>query len=275
LYRRPLYLAKMTLRKILLQAEDGARAEVYTQGAHVASWIPAGGHERLFLSATSEFREGAAIRGGIPVIFPQFATLGLLPKHGFARALEWTLVEPHVFRLTDSARTRAVWKHPFSADLRVHLRGNSLAVSLKVTNTGSNDFYFTAALHTYLRVNDLSAVRLHGLGGVRYVDKTQAGAEAIQPHGDMQIEGETDRVYIDASHPVAVREPGRVTIVTTKGFSDVVIWNPGPGASASMPDLEVGGEQHMLCVEAAVVDSPVELAPGESWAGEQRLEAAE
>jgi glucose-6-phosphate 1-epimerase len=265
----------MTLRKIVLQAEDGGRAEVYTQGAHVASWIPAGGDERLFLSAASEFREGVAIRGGIPVIFPQFATLGLLPKHGFARTLEWTLVEPHVFRLTDSARTRAVWKHPFSADLRVNLRGRRLEVSLTVTNTGSNDFYFTAALHTYLRVNDLSAVRLRGLGGVRYVDKTRAGAEATQPDGDLRIEGETDRVYMNAPHPVEVREPGRVTIVTATGFSDVVVWNPGPGASASMPDLEPGGDQHMLCVEAGVIDSPVELAPGESWAGAQRLEAAE
>ena len=62
------------LPKIVLEAPDGARAELYLHGAHVTAWTPAGaGDERLFLSAASEFRADAAIRGGVPVIFPQFA----------------------------------------------------------------------------------------------------------------------------------------------------------------------------------------------------------
>src|SRR5688572_25010680 len=81
------------LPKIVVEAPDGARAELYLHGAHVTSWRPAGaGGERLFLSAASEFRTDAAIRGGVPVIFPQFAGRGPLPKHGFARTAEWTLV---------------------------------------------------------------------------------------------------------------------------------------------------------------------------------------
>ena len=67
------------------------RLKIYLHGAHVTSWVPAGGDERLFLSQKSEFRPGAAIRGGVPVIFPQFGGLGTLPKHGFARTLPWDL----------------------------------------------------------------------------------------------------------------------------------------------------------------------------------------
>ncbi|MES2106056.1 MAG: D-hexose-6-phosphate mutarotase, partial [Pseudomonadota bacterium] len=65
--------------QLILRAQDGAQAGITAHGAHVCSWIPAAGKEQLFLSKTSEFRDGAAIRGGVPVIFPQFAGLGSLP----------------------------------------------------------------------------------------------------------------------------------------------------------------------------------------------------
>src|SRR5512139_4252652 len=79
------------LPKLTLVAPDGARAEVYLYGAHVVSWVPAGGQERLFLSRTSAFRAGAPIRGGVPVVFPQFGALGPLPLHGLVRLMVWEL----------------------------------------------------------------------------------------------------------------------------------------------------------------------------------------
>ena len=81
------------LPKLVLVAADGARAEIYLHGAHVTSWVPAGARDdRLFLSATSRFGEGEAIRGGVPVCFPQFADQGALAPHGFVRTTAWTLV---------------------------------------------------------------------------------------------------------------------------------------------------------------------------------------
>src|SRR3972149_3038966 len=77
--------------KVCLVSADGAQVEVYLHGGHVTSWIPSGGDERLFLSQKSEFRPGAAIRGGAPIIFPQFGSLGTLSNHGFARMLPWEL----------------------------------------------------------------------------------------------------------------------------------------------------------------------------------------
>ena len=49
---------------------DGASALVALHGAHVLSWIPADGRERLFLSERATFDGQAAIRGGIPLVFP-------------------------------------------------------------------------------------------------------------------------------------------------------------------------------------------------------------
>lgn len=106
------------LPRLLLHTADGAHAEIYLHGAHVASWVPAGDEERLYVSELAEFRPGAAIRGGIPVIFPQFSGRGPLPRHGFARVTSWELAAVETtaqgitsahFRLQASAATRQLW----------------------------------------------------------------------------------------------------------------------------------------------------------------------
>ena len=81
-------LGKGELPVATLTHESGATAEVYILGAHVTSWKTSDGVERLFVSSASAFTRGAAIRGGIPVCWPQFSGRGALPKHGFARTSE-------------------------------------------------------------------------------------------------------------------------------------------------------------------------------------------
>ncbi|HEX5871641.1 MAG TPA: hypothetical protein VFY65_14540, partial [Longimicrobium sp.] len=79
--------------KLRLTHASGGTAEVYLHGAHVASWVPAGGSEAMFLSRAATLAPGEAIRGGVPVIFPQFASRGPLAKHGFARVQPWKRVD--------------------------------------------------------------------------------------------------------------------------------------------------------------------------------------
>ena len=259
----------MTLEKTVLNGANGGRAEIYRHGAHVVSWLDSSGDERLFLSGLSEFRPGAAIRGGIPVIFPQFSTLGPLPKHGFARTSEWERLSPEIYRLSDTAATRAIWPHPFTAELRVRVGGDTLDVRLSVHNTGQEEFSFTAALHTYVRVNDVAEVRVHGLARSRYRDTASGGVQRVQRHGQLSVVGEVDRVYLQVDGPVEVHEAGRVTRSTMTGFRDVVIWNPGP--SATLADMDPGGFQRMVCVEAAMIGAPVRLVASEGWTGSQTL----
>jgi glucose-6-phosphate 1-epimerase len=78
-----------------LTAPDGAQLTVCAHGGHVLGWTPAGGRPRLWLSPSTGCGPGLAIRGGIPVIFPQFASRGPLPKHGLARNRGWQVVESY------------------------------------------------------------------------------------------------------------------------------------------------------------------------------------
>jgi glucose-6-phosphate 1-epimerase len=269
---------------VALRAADGAAAEIYLDGAHVTSWRPAlDDDERLFLSARSEFRTGAAIRGGIPVIFPQFSEEGPLPRHGFARTARWRLEdvrrtdEGHALAtlvLTDSADSHAVWDAEFQVTLTVLVGAERLVSAFEVENTGAAPFSFTCALHTYLRVHDVAQVEVVGLQGHRYRDNADRTRLRTDDEPMVRITGELDRVYVGAPPAVLVREPRRALRVEARGFPDVVLWNPGRKRAAALPDMEPDGERVMLCVEAAVVQSPITLASGGRWRGSQTLDAA-
>lgn len=109
---------------VRLRHPSGAGAEAYLHGAHVTSWTTPAGEELLFVSRQSHFAAGRPIRGGIPVIFPQFGP-GALPQHGFARISEW-----HVRRagqtdagvsvtlgLAQTPETLALWPYHFDLEL--------------------------------------------------------------------------------------------------------------------------------------------------------------
>src|SRR3546814_1485198 len=63
------------------------------------------------------------------------------------------------FALHDDPATRAIWPHPFAAELSVTIFGDTLETALLIRNTGDAPFTFTAALHSYLRVTDVGTVR--------------------------------------------------------------------------------------------------------------------
>src|SRR5882757_5214985 len=70
---------------------EWSSAEIYLHGAHVAGFQKRNEPPLLFLSEVSQFAEGKAIRGGIPIILPWFGAREGLPAHGFARTRTWEL----------------------------------------------------------------------------------------------------------------------------------------------------------------------------------------
>lgn len=264
------------LPRIHLSHDSGGTAEVYPYGAHVTSWVPAGGMEALFLSRAAWFEPGTAIRGGVPVIFPQFAGMGPLPKHGFARTQSWERADAGGgtsvrLRLRDSEETRGIWPHAFSAELTVELGDDWLSIGLAIENTGAQPIDFTAALHTYLRVGDVRQASIEGLRGIRYREK---GRERVDEEGELTISGEVDRIYLNTPPELRVHDRAnrRTFGVQASGFADIVVWNPWAAATARLPDMEDDEYLEMICVEAAQVGSPIHLDPGERWSGMQRLQ---
>lgn len=264
-----------------LRSPSGAQATVLLHGAHLVSWQPAGDEEQLYLSPAAVLDGSAPVRGGVPVIFPQFNQQGPLPKHGFARDHAWTLQEAivrgeHAFAvltLSDNEATRALWPHAFTLELTISIDSHRLDMELAVLNNGEMPFEFQAALHTYLATTDVRRAQLEGLIGQNYQDSVldQPRQQWIDV---VTVAQEIDRIYWQAPTELTLREMGRRLAIVSRGFEDCVVWNPGPELSARIPDLPDDGWLAMLCVEAAQIGNPVRLASGEEWAAIQSLVVA-
>jgi glucose-6-phosphate 1-epimerase len=251
-------------------------AEIQLQGAHTTSWIPAGRSEMLFVSPAAVFAPGASIRGGVPIAFPQFAELGLLPMHGFAHVAPWAWTAASdngvMLTLQDSEWSRSLWPHRFVAEVEVELDAGALSVAFRVRNADDRPLAWSGTLHTFLALRSRETA-IRGLGPGRFLDRGSDGRLIEDPADVVGVPGHTDRAYLDAG-PVAMVDDGeRRLLVAKDGFRDTVVWNPGPETSSRFPDLRPDDHQRFVCVEAAEV-RPVTVAPGAHWEGRQTLTIA-
>jgi glucose-6-phosphate 1-epimerase len=275
--RKPEHITFGQLSAVRITSADGAQAVITLFGAHVVSWTTAGGEEQLFCSSRSVLDGSKAIRGGIPLIFPQFSERGKGMRHGFARVSEWRLLNAGhegaagfaEFALDCGDRLGAPWPHDFSLLFRVAVEGDSLDLSLQVRNTGQSPFAFSSALHSYLAVADIAKARVDGLQNLRYSDQTLPGTpEGKQENAELACTNTLDRIYFDSPANLALRDGEKELALHQEGFVDAVVWNPGPNAGlADMADEEY---RRFICIEPACIE-PVSLQPGGEWQGRHRI----
>jgi len=270
--------------RVKLALPSGESAEVLLYGATVISW-KAGGEERLFLSEKALLDGSKPVRGGIPLVFPVFGKstdgpTSSLPQHGFARTSKW-----YVMGKIDESETsvqvdfglgpenltvdvRKQWPFDFGLIYSIVLSKNSLATKMLVRNEGGQSFDFNTLFHTYLRVPDVTTVKVEGLKGVSYKDKVQKGAEATEERDQLTIASEVDRVYANVPGTVAVKtEDKTLYTIERSNLEDVVVWNPWE-ASANIGDFgPADGYKNMLCIEAGAVSKWHTLEPQSVWEG--------
>ncbi|KAJ1986764.1 hypothetical protein H4R33_003179 [Dimargaris cristalligena] len=269
--------------KVVLKHVSGATCEVRTLGATVTSWVVQD-RERLFLSQKAVLNGTKAIRGGIPLVFPQFGQGPLMPgQHGFARNLVWeyqgvTRADPEevmvCFRLRDSAATRASgWAHAFKLSYLVTLTATTLGTHLAVTNIDKTAFRFTPLLHTYFATPDIKEVKIRGLQGLNYTDKTADNAVVYEDRAALTFDGEVDRIYHGTPDQllVVVSPPLDVIEVKSINFRDTVVWNPWIEKAQAMSDFADDEYRHMFCVESGSVHEAVSLSPSQTWEAGQVL----
>ena len=261
-----------------------AKALISIHAGQVLSYQPAGEAEDvMFLSAKAYYQGGKAIKGGAPICWPWFGAdpegKGR-PGHGFVRNRGWNVVATEALAngdikvtvgLDDTPETQAIWPHAFSLRQEIVI-GGSLNLSLITRNTGKEKFTITQAFHTYFKVGDISRAKVLGLAGCDYLDKAGGGNTQKHQTGDVTIDAEVDRIYLNVGNTLTIDDAAlnRRIQITSQGSKTAVVWNPWEKIAKDMADLEDHDYQRLLCVETTnAADDVREVAPG----GECRLTA--
>ncbi|MCO5606822.1 hypothetical protein L7F22_061025 [Adiantum nelumboides] len=259
--------------------------KIYLYGGQVTSWKNVHGDELLFMSSKAMFKPPKAIRGGIPICFPQFSNLGSLEAHGFARNRFWTIdpnpPPPPVNGITTyidlilkpSELDMKIWPHSFEFRLRVALGVSNLTLTSRIRNTDEKPFSFTFAMHTYFSVSDISEVRVEGLETLDYFDNLQNRTRFTEQGDALTFDGEVDRIYLSTPTKIAIidHEKKRTFVLRKEGLPDAVVWNPWDKKSRTITDLGDEDYKSMVCVEAAAIEKPISLKRGEEWRGRQEI----
>ena len=237
---------------------DSADAKIAFVGAHVFEYKRKKEKSILWLSETSDFELGKAIRGGIPICWPSFGMNNPnLPQHGFARLYLWKLLDTKeidanttqvMFTLNDTKESRDMFNYKFRLELKVTI-SDKLTMELKTTNLDKTSFKFTQAFHSYFQVSDISNVHVKGLDKKPYLNALIS--EISVQNGDIKFKEEVDRVYQEVDNKILLIDKERTTSIINEGSSSVVVWNPWVDKCARMSAMKDDAYKEFVCIESA------------------------
>ena len=178
-------------------------------------------------------------RGGVPILFPQFADTGPLPKHGLVRNVLWQPEGDSAYTLHIAATDYPAWPHACALRVAFHAVPDGLRIVFTVTNTGTSAFTWTGGLHPYFAVADLQASRLEGLAGVGVRDRYDATVTHQTADALTWTDQVCERLYASAP-PLLLCDGVRTLCLRTGGFDQWMVWNPGVAGAKALADLPDG-----------------------------------
>jgi glucose-6-phosphate 1-epimerase len=237
-------------------------------------------------------KEGHPIRGGIPILFPQFAKDGSttqgsnastrLPKHGFARQVFWrsTLSHPQQDAAINCSAVRHCvdarwvgyghaydWPYRCELSVKAELYDTAFEHTLTVRNLDCREFSYTGGIHPYWRVFDISRVLVEFSGSMRVVNRLTGERRLLMPREPLKISEQGCELLLTAasgSDNMAWLSDGAFRLkLNVSGYCDWVLWSPGEAGAQALTDLPRGGWREFVCLEPVCLSTPQHLCPGE------------
>jgi len=232
-------------------------------GGQVLSWQPSGQQKVFWLSNTSQYSSGKAIRGGVPLCWPWFGgevkltngELNQLSNNVFARKklcdiadIEVSASSVKITLVLTGENSSPYWLPAFELKQTL-LFDESFHQTLTMTNQSNKTVEYTGALHSYFCVGNPQKTDIPMLNDVLYDDKVNSCNK--QKSVLKNCMGPIDRIYHNNDSMFIIdHEWQRKIEVTSQGCENWVLWNPGKDAK-NMADVHTGGESEFVCLEAA------------------------
>lgn len=290
LIRRRASLSSSPSGCVRLHHQSGGTCDISKYGAHVVSWCPQPENEQLFLGSLAKIGEpGLAIRGGVPICWPQFGPFMEAKgapgqAHGFVRtSSHWQVLEQAddsvTFIMTPNEDT-AKWSADFEFRYSVSLGKNLMRIGLEVTNNGDEPIEFTGCLHTYFKCDAVDQCAVEGLRGgkidIGIGDTFRGDKTEERPAVPFTDEKETQLMFGQAGDRVTLTEAGRSRLRLTKSnMPDWVLWNTGGENGSGIKNLAEGEYRKYVCVEPAFASQPIHVAPGSVWVASHEVQLLE
>lgn len=284
---------------VTLDGDSTTSLTVLKYGATVISWKHKGA-EQLWVSEAAKLDGSKPVRGGIPLVFPNFGKTKTethetfdLPQHGFARNSTWEFLgqtsespltvqfalspeqaNPEVYKLWRSKSGKPEDHPDFTLIYSISLDSDRIITKIEVENPGTSAFDFNWLFHTYFKVDDVEDVVVTNLTDELCYDQLLK-TWYLEKSPMVNFTEEFDRIYKNV-HPNKVLQIvkfGKVQQnIKRNNLPDTVVWNPWIEKSASMADFEPKkGYLNMLCIEAGKVTEYVTLNPSEKWSAFQEV----
>lgn len=232
-----------------------------------------GGWPLLYCSPLHDPSTGRPARGGVPVLFPQFADRGPLKKHGWARDVDWSLVEENIgddfhsvhLKLEIGTKTIPEWHYSVTLDMKAIVTNHTVTLSLEVTNTGTDSFDWSGGLHPYWAVDDVSACAVTGLHGKSAKDRYDH-RKRVEEQEVLHFNGNPFECLYESTQGVTLETRDYTLFLSSTGFERWMIWNPGESESRNLQDLPESDWKRFLCIEPLVLNGLI-MKPQESFRG--------
>lgn len=249
---------------VLHDEHTDASVVVAPQRGAIVTTMRIGGRNVLYMQDATLSDPAQNVRGGIPVLFPTPGSVRnetlrwgdrtgtQLKQHGFARNVDWSVVEtpPGSLVLEKQANAWTLQRYPwhFRAELRYTLSNTCLYVHFRVENHDAETLPFALGFHPYFLVKNTQKAKLQiETAATRVFDNVQkrerpfTGFDLTQPEVDLRLldHGQTHcRLQLPDEARVELRgsDDFKVWVVWTLENKDFVCVEPWTAAADALND---------------------------------------
>lgn len=206
--------------EILLKSGE-TEVRVLPLGAMISSF-KVGDVEVLFPDQNITTDKGKKRRGGIPLLWPQAGPLTeeseefKLPQHGFARDLEWEVVDVSdgsdevTLKLKSNEDTRNKFPYDFELIYKIKVTESNLRMELQITNNSENNLPMAPGFHPYFNIP---------------VNNKPNISTNINGFNPSEYDWKTSQVYEIPSETIISHSNGEIDIQASTEMKTMVIWS--------------------------------------------------